>query len=116
LGIRDNIKTSAKENQGYHKLKHNKPRFDDEGSKLIDQQKRAKLQWFQNPRQINGENLQNLRSETNTIFPNNKREYLKNKINDLKTNNKTKNIRDLYRGINEFKGTNLELVLPRMRW
>jgi hypothetical protein len=37
--IRDNIKTSAKENLGYHKLKHNKPWFDDEYSKLIDQQK-----------------------------------------------------------------------------
>jgi hypothetical protein len=34
----------------------------------------------------------------------NKREYLEGKINDLETNNKNKkNIRDLYRGINEFK-------------
>jgi hypothetical protein len=28
--IRENIKTSAKENLGYHRLKHNKPWFDDE--------------------------------------------------------------------------------------
>jgi hypothetical protein len=28
---------------------------------------------------------------------------LKGKINELETNNKTKNIKDLYRGINEFK-------------
>jgi hypothetical protein len=42
--IRDNIKTSAKDNLGYQKLKHNKPWFDDECSKLIDQQKQAKLQ------------------------------------------------------------------------
>jgi hypothetical protein len=41
--IRENIKTSAKDNLGYHRLKHNKPWFDDECSKLIDQQKRAKL-------------------------------------------------------------------------
>jgi hypothetical protein len=33
--IRENIKTSAKDNLGYQKLKHNKPRFD-ECSKLID--------------------------------------------------------------------------------
>jgi hypothetical protein len=33
--IRENIKTSAKDNVGYHRLKHNKPRFDDECSKLI---------------------------------------------------------------------------------
>jgi hypothetical protein len=32
-----------------------------------------------------------------------KREYLKNKINELETKGKNKNIRDLYRGINEFK-------------
>jgi hypothetical protein len=32
-----------------------------------------------------------------------KREYLKDKIYELATNIKNKNIRDLYRGINEFK-------------
>jgi hypothetical protein len=30
-------------------------------------------------------------------------EYLKDKINELATNSKNKNFRDLYRGINEFK-------------
>jgi hypothetical protein len=35
--IRGNIKNSAKDNLGYQKLKHNKPWFDDECSKLIDQ-------------------------------------------------------------------------------
>jgi hypothetical protein len=34
--ITENIKTSAKDNLGYHRLKHNKPWFDDECSKLID--------------------------------------------------------------------------------
>jgi hypothetical protein len=33
--IRENIKTSAKDNLGYQKLKHNKPWFDDQHSKLI---------------------------------------------------------------------------------
>jgi hypothetical protein len=37
--VLDNIKTSAKENIGYQKLKHKKPWFDDECSKLIDQRK-----------------------------------------------------------------------------
>jgi hypothetical protein len=37
--IRENIKTSAKNNLGYHKIKHNKPWFDDECSKLINQRK-----------------------------------------------------------------------------
>jgi hypothetical protein len=58
---------------------------------------------LQNPNLINGDNLQNVRSETSRTFRNKKREYLKGKTNELETNNKNKNIRDLYRGINEFK-------------
>jgi hypothetical protein len=90
--VRENIKTSAKQNLGYQKLKNNKPWFDDECSKLIDQRKQAKLQWLQNPNQINSDNLQNLRRETSRISRNKKREYLKGKINELETNNKNKNI------------------------
>jgi hypothetical protein len=61
---------------------------------------------LQNPSQINGDNLQNLRRETSRKFRNKK-----GKINELEINNKNKNIRDLYRGINEFKkGTNLDLI------
>jgi hypothetical protein len=93
--VRKNIKTSAKDNLGYHRLKHNKPCFDDECSKLIGQRKQVKLQWLQNPNQINGDNLQNVRRETSRIFRNKKREHLKDKINELETNNKNKNIRDL---------------------
>jgi hypothetical protein len=53
--------------------------------------------------QINGGNLQNVRHETSRTFRNKKREYLRGRINELETNNKTENIRDLYRVINEFK-------------
>jgi hypothetical protein len=51
---------------------------------------------------MNG-NPKNLRRDTSKIFRNKKREYLKGKISELKTNNKNKNIRNFYRGINEFK-------------
>jgi uncharacterized protein YaaR (DUF327 family) len=84
------MKTSVKENLRYHKLKNNKPWFADECSKLIDQQKQDKLQWLQNPSQINGDNLQNLRCETSITFRNKKREYLKGKINELEANKKKK--------------------------
>jgi hypothetical protein len=47
---------------------------------------------LQNPSQINGDNLQNLRHETNRIFRNKKWKYLKGKINELETNNKNKNM------------------------
>jgi hypothetical protein len=58
---------------------------------------------LQNPSQINGDNHQYLRCQSKRTFRNKKREYLKGKINELETDNKKKNIRDLYRGINEFK-------------
>jgi hypothetical protein len=58
---------------------------------------------LQNPSHINGYNTKNLRRETNRTFRNKKRKYMKGKINELETNNRNKNIRDLYRGINEFK-------------
>jgi hypothetical protein len=48
-----------------------------------------------NPSHTNGDNLQNLRHETSRTFRNKKREYLTDKLNELETNNKDKNIRDL---------------------
>jgi hypothetical protein len=98
-----NIKGSAKETLGYHRLEDIKSWFDDECSKLTDQQKQVKLQWLQNPSQINGDNLQNLRCKTRRTCRKNKREHLKDKISKLETNKKHKSIRNLYRGINEFK-------------
>jgi hypothetical protein len=61
------------------------------------------LQWIQNPSKIKGGNMNNTRRETSRHFRNKKREYLKDKIDELATNNKKKNIRDLYRGINDFR-------------
>jgi hypothetical protein len=84
-------------------LKKHKPWFDEECSKLVDQRKQVKLQWLQNASEINGDNLRIVRREGSRYFRNKEREYLKNKINDLATNGKNKNIRDLYKGINEFK-------------
>jgi hypothetical protein len=39
---------------------------------------------------------------TGTHFRNKKREYLKKKISEVALNSKNKNIRDLYKGVNEF--------------
>jgi hypothetical protein len=47
--------------------------------------------------------LRNVRRDASRRFRNKKREYLKGKITDIKLNRKNKNIRDLYRGITEFK-------------
>jgi hypothetical protein len=61
------------------------------------------LQCLQDSIEINGDNLDNVRREASRYFRNKKREYLKNKFNELATNSKNKSIRELHRGINEFK-------------
>jgi hypothetical protein len=67
---------------------------------------------LQYPCQRNRDYLNNGRQETSKTFRNNKREYMKEKVNEIETKSKNKNIRDLYRGKNEFKEvTNLEKTL-----
>jgi hypothetical protein len=101
--IRENRKISAKESLGYCELKKHKQWFDETCLKLVDQRKQAKLQWLQDPSEVNGDNLNNVRREDSRHLRNKKRDYVKDKINELETNGRNKNIRDLYRGINEFK-------------
>jgi hypothetical protein len=98
-----NIKISAKDSLGYFELKKHKPWFDEGCSKLLEQRKQAKLQWLPDPSEINEDNLNNVRREASRYFRNKKKQYLKDKISEHATNSKNKNIRGLYRGINEFK-------------
>jgi 50S ribosomal subunit-associated GTPase HflX len=97
---REIITISAKESVGYFQLKKHKPCFEDGCSVLLDQRKQAKFQWLQDPSEINGDNLNNVRCEVCRHFRNKKREYLKDEINVLAMNGKNKNIRDRYTGIN----------------
>jgi hypothetical protein len=77
-----------------------KPWLDEEFSKLLDQRKQAKLQWSQDASEINGVNLNNIRRETSRHFRNKKKDYLKDKTDEIATNSKNKNTRDLFRRIN----------------
>jgi hypothetical protein len=54
----------------------------------------SKLQWLQDPSETNGDNLKNVRCEASRYLRNEKRECLKDKSNELATNNKNENIRD----------------------
>ena len=65
--IKENIQTSAKESLGLHELNHNKPWLD-ECLGFLDQRKRAKLQWIQDPSQSNVDNLNNVRREVSRHF------------------------------------------------
>jgi tRNA A37 threonylcarbamoyladenosine dehydratase len=61
------------------------------------------MQWIQDPSQSNVDNLNNVIRDDDRRFGNKKKEYLKAKIEELETNINIKNIRDLYRGVNDFK-------------
>jgi hypothetical protein len=91
------------ESIGHCEAKRHKPWLDEECSKLVDRRKQAKLQWLQDTSVVNEDNLSNVRREASRHSRNKKREYLKDKINELESNRKNKNVGDLYRGPNGFK-------------
>ena len=52
-------------------------------SQILDQNKQAKMQWLQDPKQSNLDNLKHLRHDTSRHFRNKMKEYLKVKIDEL---------------------------------
>jgi len=60
------------------------------------------MQWIHNPSQSNVDDLNNVRRDATRRFRNKKKAYLKAKIEELETNSKIKNIRDLCRSISDF--------------
>jgi hypothetical protein len=101
--IKENIKISAKETVDLYEWQHHEPWFDEECSLFLGQRKQDKLGWLQDPDQSNLDNVSNARCEASRHFKNKKKEYLIAKINELETSSKNKNIRELYRGISDFK-------------
>jgi hypothetical protein len=81
-----NIKTSAKESLGLHELKQNKLWFVEERLGTLDQRKRAKMQWIQDPSQSKVDNLNSVKREVSRHFRNKKKAYLRAKIEELETN------------------------------
>jgi hypothetical protein len=75
--IRQNIKISAQESLGFCESKYRKLWFDEECSKLVDRRKQVKLQWLQDPSEVNEDNLSDVRREASRHFRNKKREHLK---------------------------------------
>jgi hypothetical protein len=84
-------------------LKKHTPWFEKGCPKLLVQREQDKLQWLPDPSNINGDNLNNIRRKTSRHFTNKQRKYLKENIDELATNSKLKNIRDLCTGINDCK-------------
>jgi hypothetical protein len=59
---------SAKESLGYYELKKHEPWLNEGCSKLVDQRKQAKFQRLQDPSELNGDNLNNVRCDANRHF------------------------------------------------
>jgi hypothetical protein len=79
--IRENIKISAQESLSYCESKHRKPWFDEECSQLVERRKQAKLQRLQDPSEAIEHNLSNVSRGDSRYLRNNRKEYLKDKIN-----------------------------------
>jgi hypothetical protein len=61
------------------------------------------MQWIQDPSQSKADNPNSVSHEVSRHFRNKKKAYLRAKIEERETNSKIPNIRELYRGINDFK-------------
>jgi len=70
--VKENIKTSARENQSLHEWKQHKPWFDKECVDYLDQRKQAKMQWIQDPSRSHVDNLKNVRCNDCRHFRNKK--------------------------------------------
>jgi hypothetical protein len=68
--ISANTNILVKQIIGYYELKKQKSCFDDRCSEVSDQSKQTKLQRLQDPSEINGDNLNNIRRETSRHFRN----------------------------------------------
>ncbi|KAJ4430447.1 hypothetical protein ANN_22663 [Periplaneta americana] len=101
--IRDSIKIAAEQNIGYYETKKKKPWFDEDCCMVVERKKQAKLKFLQDPVEEKRDNYFNERLEASRTLRNKKRGYLKEKLNEVETNCKNKNIRDLHKGIKGFK-------------
>ncbi|KAJ4431136.1 hypothetical protein ANN_19731 [Periplaneta americana] len=101
--IRDSIKIAAEQSIGYYETKKQKPWFDEDCCMVVERRKQAKLKFLQDPVEEKRDNYLNERREASRTLRNKKRGYLKEKLNEVETNSKNKNIRDLYKGIKKFK-------------
>jgi hypothetical protein len=90
-------------NLGLQELKQHKSWFDEECLGILDQRKHATFQWIQDPSQRKVDNQNNVRRDASSHFRTKKKVHLKDKIEELETNSKIKNIRQLYKDINDFK-------------
>ena len=73
---RDNIKVAAEESMGYCEVKKKTPWFDDDCSNVAERRKQAKLKFFQDPKQLNRDNIITLKDARPVVHLEAKREII----------------------------------------
>ncbi|KAJ4435014.1 hypothetical protein ANN_23587 [Periplaneta americana] len=103
--IRDSIKIAAEQSIGYYETKKKKQWFDEDCCIVVERRKQAKLKFLQDPVEEKRDTVIISMKDGKQVvrLGIKKRDYLKEKLNEVETNSKNKNIRDLYKGIKEFK-------------
>jgi hypothetical protein len=81
--IKVNINSSIQESLNLYEWKKHCLRF-------LDQRNQAKVQWLQDPKQSNADNINNVRNEASRHFRKEMKEYLKAKIDELEASSKLK--------------------------
>ena len=71
--------------------------------RFLNHKKQAKIQKLQDLNQSNVDNLSDVKRGASRHSRNKQKEYLKTKIDELETKSKTKNTRDIYMDISNFK-------------
>ena len=66
--IKENLKTTTKKSLGLYEWKQHKPWFDKECVDFLDQRKKAKMHWIQDPSRSNVDNLNNIRRDASRHF------------------------------------------------
>jgi hypothetical protein len=99
---KDHIKSSAKESLSLYALKQHKRSYDEEYLRYLDQRKQTKMQCLRDLNHSTVDNLNHVRLEAIRDFRDKRKEYLKTKSDELKTNSKIKTILSLYMGISDF--------------
>jgi len=95
----NNLSKPQLKSLGLHELKQHKPWFDEECLSFLHQKWQAKMQWVQDLYQSHVDNVNTERRQSSRHFRNKKKAQLEAKIEELETNSKIKNIRDLYRAV-----------------
>ena len=92
-------------------MKHHKPWFDEESLGFLDQRKRAKMQWAQDPSQNNADNLNSVRREVSRYFREERSHFCELKLRNSKLTVRSKTLGTcIGASVTLTRGTSLDVI------